>query len=126
MLEHPTGASPVAIEVDESGNVTVRRGINYAQQTYQIPACFGIDNQLDLIAARRPRSHPPKPPVATLPASIEVVLTRARLDDAGEDDGVAYIAMRFVNGHDLKAMIAEYNKLEPGSPATAVVQPEFE
>ncbi|MGW0710805.1 S1 family peptidase [Streptomyces sp. NPDC002643] len=35
-------------EVDESGNVTVRQGINYAQQTYQIPACFGLDNKLDL------------------------------------------------------------------------------
>lgn len=38
-------------EVDASGNVTVRQGINYAQQTYQIPACFGIDNKLDLSAA---------------------------------------------------------------------------
>ncbi|MFF6976628.1 serine protease [Streptomyces sp. NPDC008343] len=37
-------------EVDESGNVTVRQGINYAQQTYQIPACFGVDNKLDLNA----------------------------------------------------------------------------
>jgi hypothetical protein len=35
-------------EVDASGNVTVRRGINYAQETYQIPACFGLDNKLDL------------------------------------------------------------------------------
>jgi V8-like Glu-specific endopeptidase len=35
-------------EVDESGNVTVRKGINYAQETYQIPACFGVDNKLDL------------------------------------------------------------------------------
>ncbi|MBC2900808.1 S1 family peptidase [Streptomyces cupreus] len=38
-------------EVDASGNVTVRQGINYAQQTYQIPACFGIDNKLDLSAS---------------------------------------------------------------------------
>ncbi|MFH0521462.1 serine protease [Streptomyces sp. M41] len=38
-------------EVDENGEVTVRQGINYAQQTYQIPACFGIDNKLDLSAA---------------------------------------------------------------------------
>ncbi|MCZ4512663.1 serine protease [Streptomyces sp. ActVer] len=38
-------------EVDESGNVTVRAGINYAQETYQIPACFGIDNKLDLSAS---------------------------------------------------------------------------
>jgi hypothetical protein len=28
--------------------VTVRKGINYGQQTYQIPACFGLDNKLDL------------------------------------------------------------------------------
>lgn len=35
-------------EVDTAGNVTVRQGINYAQQTYQIPACFGLDNKLDL------------------------------------------------------------------------------
>uniref|UniRef100_A0AAU1ZWT0 Serine protease n=1 Tax=Streptomyces sp. NBC_00093 TaxID=2975649 RepID=A0AAU1ZWT0_9ACTN len=35
-------------EVDASGNVTVREGINYAQETYQIPACFGLDNKLDL------------------------------------------------------------------------------
>lgn len=38
-------------EVDESGDVTVRQGINYAQQTYQIPACFGVDNKLDLSAS---------------------------------------------------------------------------
>ncbi|MGV9626183.1 S1 family peptidase [Streptomyces sp. NPDC003487] len=35
-------------EVDQNGNVTVRQGINYAQETYQIPACFGIGNKLDL------------------------------------------------------------------------------
>jgi V8-like Glu-specific endopeptidase len=35
-------------EVDANGNVTVRKGINYGQQTYQIPACFGLDNKLDL------------------------------------------------------------------------------
>ncbi|MFE9169528.1 trypsin-like serine peptidase [Streptomyces kebangsaanensis] len=35
-------------EVDASGNITVRKGINYAQQTYQIPACFAAGNQLDL------------------------------------------------------------------------------
>ncbi|MDN0195427.1 serine protease [Streptomyces sp. S.PNR 29] len=35
-------------EVDANGNVTVREGINYGQQTYQIPACFGLDNKLDL------------------------------------------------------------------------------
>ncbi|SHI12327.1 S1 family peptidase [Streptomyces sp. 3214.6] len=38
-------------EVDPSGNVTVRKGINYGQQTYQIPACFTTGNQLDLNAA---------------------------------------------------------------------------
>ncbi|MEW2496999.1 S1 family peptidase [Streptomyces nodosus] len=38
-------------EVDESGKVTVRKGINYAEQTYQIPACFGAGNQLDLSAS---------------------------------------------------------------------------
>ena len=35
-------------EVDANGAVTVRQGINYAQETYQIPACFGLDNKLDL------------------------------------------------------------------------------
>lgn len=35
-------------EVDESGNVTVREGINYAQQTYQIVPCVGLDNKIDL------------------------------------------------------------------------------
>ncbi|MFC9682357.1 trypsin-like serine peptidase [Streptomyces sp. NPDC056948] len=38
-------------EVDANGNVTVHKGINYAQQTYQIPACFGVDNKLDLSAS---------------------------------------------------------------------------
>ncbi|GEC05751.1 serine protease [Streptomyces spinoverrucosus] len=38
-------------EVDASGNVTVRQGINYAQQTYQLAACFGLDNKLDLYAS---------------------------------------------------------------------------
>ncbi|MGW3507192.1 S1 family peptidase [Streptomyces sp. NPDC000994] len=35
-------------EVDASGTITVRQGINYAEQTYQIPACFGAGNKLDL------------------------------------------------------------------------------
>lgn len=35
-------------EVDANGTVTVRRGINYAQQTWHVPACFGVDNKLDL------------------------------------------------------------------------------
>ncbi|WP_405924157.1 serine protease [Streptomyces sp. NBC_00035] len=38
-------------EVDESGNVTVREGINYAQETYLIPACFTTGNQLNLSAS---------------------------------------------------------------------------
>ncbi|MEU2929032.1 serine protease [Streptomyces sp. NPDC007251] len=38
-------------EVDESGNVTVRQGINYAEEIYQIPACFTAGNKLDLSAA---------------------------------------------------------------------------
>ncbi|MFC8370210.1 MULTISPECIES: serine protease [unclassified Streptomyces] len=38
-------------EVDENGQVTVRQGINYAQQTYLFPACFGADNRLDLSAS---------------------------------------------------------------------------
>ncbi|MET7291969.1 serine protease [Streptomyces griseoloalbus] len=38
-------------EVDEGGNVTVRQGINYAQQTYRFPACFGVDNKLELSAS---------------------------------------------------------------------------
>ncbi|MEV6173257.1 serine protease [Streptomyces sp. NPDC051954] len=38
-------------EVDESGNVTVRQGINYGQQTYQMAPCFGVDNKLDLSAS---------------------------------------------------------------------------
>ncbi|MEU6401498.1 serine protease [Streptomyces sp. NPDC046985] len=38
-------------EVDQNGNVTVREGINYAEETYQIPACFTTGNRLDLTAA---------------------------------------------------------------------------
>jgi V8-like Glu-specific endopeptidase len=38
-------------EVDASGNVTVRQGINYAQETYQFPACFTTGNVLDLSAS---------------------------------------------------------------------------
>ncbi|KAB1147760.1 trypsin-like peptidase domain-containing protein [Streptomyces luteolifulvus] len=38
-------------EVDANGNVTVREGINYAQETYQIPACFTTRNQLNLNAS---------------------------------------------------------------------------
>ncbi|MET9293738.1 serine protease [Streptomyces sp. NPDC003077] len=35
-------------EVDENGTVTVRQGINYAQETYYITKCFGVGNKLDL------------------------------------------------------------------------------
>ncbi|MCN9244477.1 serine protease [Streptomyces sp. RY43-2] len=38
-------------EVDENGTVTVRQGINYAEETYQIPACFGAGNKLNLNAS---------------------------------------------------------------------------
>ncbi|GAA1419277.1 serine protease [Streptomyces thermospinosisporus] len=38
-------------EVDENGQVTVRQGINYAQQTYLFPACFGPDSKLELDAS---------------------------------------------------------------------------
>ncbi|MFP3990592.1 serine protease [Streptomyces sp. E11-3] len=37
-------------EVDENGNVTVRPGINYGQQTYQIVPCVGVGNKIDLTA----------------------------------------------------------------------------
>ncbi|MGA4850976.1 trypsin-like peptidase domain-containing protein [Streptomyces sp. G5(2025)] len=35
-------------EVDESGRVTVREGINYAQQTYTLVPCVGTGNKIDL------------------------------------------------------------------------------
>ncbi|MET7432378.1 serine protease [Streptomyces flaveolus] len=38
-------------EVDANGTVTVRQGINYAEETYNIPACFTTGNKLDLGAA---------------------------------------------------------------------------
>ncbi|MEU9447689.1 serine protease [Streptomyces sp. NPDC048277] len=38
-------------EVDENGNVTVRQGINYAEETYIIPACFTTGNVLNLSAS---------------------------------------------------------------------------
>ncbi|MEU1418751.1 serine protease [Kitasatospora sp. NPDC005751] len=38
-------------EVDQNGVVTVRQGINYAQETYGIPACFAAGNRLDLTRA---------------------------------------------------------------------------
>ncbi|MCX4410499.1 MULTISPECIES: serine protease [unclassified Streptomyces] len=38
-------------EVDASGNVTIHPGINYAEETYQIPACFTTGNKLNLSAS---------------------------------------------------------------------------
>ncbi|WP_406185600.1 serine protease [Streptomyces sp. NBC_01006] len=38
-------------EVDEAGNVTVRQGINYAQETYIIVPCIGAGNKIDLTRA---------------------------------------------------------------------------
>ncbi|MEV7387783.1 MULTISPECIES: serine protease [unclassified Streptomyces] len=38
-------------EVDASGNITVRQGINYAEETYNIPACFTTGNVLNLSAS---------------------------------------------------------------------------
>ncbi|MFF8992761.1 trypsin-like serine peptidase [Streptomyces sp. NPDC014983] len=38
-------------EVDENGTVTVHQGINYAEETYEIPACFTTGNTLNLGAA---------------------------------------------------------------------------
>ncbi|QFU85710.1 serine protease [Amycolatopsis sp. YIM 10] len=35
-------------EVDEQGNVTVRQGRNYGQQTHQIPACLTAGSRIDL------------------------------------------------------------------------------
>lgn len=37
-------------EVDEAGQVTVRQGINYAQETYGIVPCVGTGNQINLSA----------------------------------------------------------------------------
>ncbi|MFJ3877214.1 serine protease [Streptomyces sp. NPDC090077] len=45
-------------EVDANGNVTVRRGINYAQQTYTLVPCIGPGSQIDL---SRPGCTVPKP-----------------------------------------------------------------
>ncbi|MET8951640.1 S1 family peptidase [Streptomyces sp. NPDC004393] len=38
-------------EVEANGTVTVRQGINYAEETYLIPACFGTGNKLNLNAS---------------------------------------------------------------------------
>jgi V8-like Glu-specific endopeptidase len=38
-------------EVDANGNVTIHPGINYAEETYLIPACFTTGNKLNLSAS---------------------------------------------------------------------------
>ncbi|MFH8621294.1 serine protease [Streptomyces vietnamensis] len=45
-------------EIDENGVVTVRQGINYAQETYIIVPCIGAGNVIDL---NRPGCTLPKP-----------------------------------------------------------------
>ncbi|MEU7730732.1 trypsin-like peptidase domain-containing protein [Streptomyces sp. NPDC040724] len=45
-------------EVDQNGTVTVRQGINYAQETYTIVPCIGPGNKIDL---NRPGCLLPKP-----------------------------------------------------------------
>ncbi|WP_405442846.1 serine protease [Streptomyces avidinii] len=45
-------------EVDQNGNVTVRQGINYAQQTYIAVPCIAPGNRIDL---NRPGCTLPKP-----------------------------------------------------------------
>ncbi|WP_432039661.1 S1 family peptidase [Streptomyces cucumeris] len=45
-------------EVDENGTVTVRQGINYAQQTYGITRCLTTGNKIDLAL---PECELPKP-----------------------------------------------------------------
>ncbi|MFI8292067.1 serine protease [Streptomyces sp. ms191] len=45
-------------EIDQNGTVTVRQGINYAQQTYTIVPCVGAGNVIDL---NRPGCVLPKP-----------------------------------------------------------------
>ncbi|CAM5492568.1 S1 family peptidase [Streptomyces avidinii] len=45
-------------EVDQNGNVTVRQGINYAQQTYIVVPCIAPGNTIDL---NRPGCTLPKP-----------------------------------------------------------------
>ncbi|RJQ77284.1 serine protease [Pseudonocardiaceae bacterium YIM PH 21723] len=45
-------------EVDQSGNVTVRKGINYGQQTYQLYGCMDAGTKLNL---NKPGCALPKP-----------------------------------------------------------------
>ena len=42
--------------------------------------------------------------------------------DAGEDDGVAYIAMRFVAGDDLRSLVRRGGALDPAEAAGLVAQ----
>ncbi|WP_051853518.1 S1 family peptidase [Streptomyces aureocirculatus] len=48
-------------EIDQNGNVTVRRSIGYAQQTYTLVPCIGAGNNIDL---NRPGCTLPKPVAA--------------------------------------------------------------
>ncbi|MCX3060241.1 trypsin-like serine peptidase [Streptomyces beihaiensis] len=45
-------------EVDENGDVTVHKGTNYAEETYEIVPCVGVGNKIDLTA---PGCTLPKP-----------------------------------------------------------------
>jgi len=42
--------------------------------------------------------------------------------EAGESDGALYLAMRFVDGIDLQAILATHGALEPGLAATIIAQ----
>ncbi|QKW52050.1 S1 family peptidase [Streptomyces buecherae] len=59
-------------EVDQNGQVTVRRGIGYAQQTYQITRCVGAGNEVDLSL---PGCTLPKPRAAHAGATGRPVTT---------------------------------------------------
>ncbi|WEV25730.1 serine protease [Streptomyces sp. 71268] len=59
-------------EVDQNGQVTVRRGIGYAQQTYQITRCVGAGNQVDLSL---PGCTLPKPRAAHTDATNRLATT---------------------------------------------------
>ncbi|MFE6777129.1 serine protease [Streptomyces sp. NPDC057702] len=61
-------------EVDENGQVTVRRGIGYAQQTYQITRCVGAGNKVDL---NLPGCTLPKPRAAHAGATDRLATTTA-------------------------------------------------
>ena len=41
--------------------------------------------------------------------------------DAGESDGVLYIAMRYVEGTDLRQLLAEQGTLHP-APAVGIIE----